>query len=39
MPKGTDTLSKRIIIIAFPCNSGYANAHNCYVYTYIASLV
>jgi hypothetical protein len=37
--KTTDTHSKYVISFALPCNNGYANASQYYVYTYIACLV
>jgi len=31
IPKATDTDSEYIMVIDFPCNSGYTNAPQCYV--------
>jgi len=31
IPKATDTDSEYIMLIDFPCNSGYTNAPQCYV--------
>jgi hypothetical protein len=37
--KATDTHSEYVTLIAFPRNNGYANAPQCYIYTFIARLV
>ena len=37
--KVTDTHSEYVLIVAFHCNNGYANAPQRYVYTYTACLV
>jgi hypothetical protein len=39
IPKATDKHSKPIILTVFPFNSGKADAPQCHVYTYIASLI
>jgi len=39
MTKATDTHSEYVILITFHGSSGYANAPQCCVYMYIASLV
>jgi len=36
--KATDIHSEYVLLIAFHGNNGYANASQCYVYTYIAHL-
>jgi hypothetical protein len=37
--KATDTHSEYVILTVLHDNNGYANAPQCYVYTYIACLV